>query len=52
MKDSADYASAIRSIIDLPETEYLAMCQRAKDSSKEYDYPYLTKQMADIIEKL
>lgn len=52
MKDEQDYANAIRSILDLPEKEYNAMCERAREAAKEYDYPYLTKQMADVIEGL
>ena len=52
MKDSTEYASAIRSIIDLPEEEYIAICQRAIETAKEFDYPYLAKQMSDVIEKL
>ena len=46
------YADALRMIIDLPEAEYSAMCMRAREAVKEYDYPYLTKQMAEVIEKL
>lgn len=52
MKDEQDYANAIQSILDLPETDYLAMCDRAKRAAKEYDYPYLAKQMAEVIEKI
>ena len=52
MKDEQDYADAIRSILDMPKDEYIAMCKRAQTAAKEYDYPYLTKQMAEVIEKL
>ena len=52
MTDEQDYANAIQTILDLPETDYLAMCDRAKNAAKEYDYPYLAKQMAEVIEKL
>ena len=52
MKDELDYANAIESILDLPETEYIAMCKRAREAVKEYDYPYLAKQMADVIESI
>ena len=52
MESDQAYADAIKSIIDLPETEYKAMCKRAREAVKEYDYPYLAKQMADIIESL
>ncbi len=52
MEDEADYANSIKSILDLPESEYKLMCERAKEAVKEYDYPFLTKQMAEVIEKL
>ena len=52
MKDEQDYADAIRSILDMPEEEYDAMCDRARTAAKEYDYPYLTKQMVEVIKKL
>lgn len=50
MKDEHDYADSIRIILDLPEREYSLMCERAKKVANEYDYPYLAKQMADVIE--
>lgn len=49
MKSAQDYADAIKQILDLPEEEYKAMCLRAKEVAKEFDYPYLTKQMVNII---
>lgn len=52
MKDAQDYADAIKSILDLPKDEYDAMCERAREAGKEYDYPYLTKQMVDVIKKI
>jgi glycosyltransferase involved in cell wall biosynthesis len=52
MKKDQDYADAIRTILDLPDEEYLKMCERARKAVKEYDYPYLSKQMAEVIEKL
>lgn len=52
MKDEKEYAEAIQSILDLSEGEYKDMCQRAREAVKEYDYPYLTKQMANVIERL
>ena len=52
MENDEAYADALRMIIDLPEAEYSAMCNRAREAVKEYDYPYLTKQMAEVIEKL
>lgn len=52
MKDEQDYANAIQTILDMPEAEYSAMCNRARKAAEEYDYPYLTKQMAEVIERL
>ena len=52
MKDDQEYADAIQKILDLPDEEYLKMCERARKAVKEYDYPYLSKQMAEVIEKL
>ena len=52
MKDEQNYADAIRSILNMPKDEYEAMCKRAREAVMEYDYPYLTKQMAEVIEKL
>ena len=49
MADAQDYADAIKQIIDLPKVEYDAMCIRARNAAKEYDYPYLTKKMVDVI---
>ena len=52
MKDDQEYADAIRSILDLPEEEYSAMCKRARSAAKKYDYQYLTKQMVKVISVL
>jgi len=52
MKDSKEYADSIRAIIDLPENEYKAMCSRASEAAKEYDYPYLAKQMVKVIKSV
>ena len=52
MKDDSEYAEAIRSILDLPREKYLAMCQRAKDAVKLYNYSYLAKQMNEVIKGL
>lgn len=52
MKDEQDYANAILSILDLPKEEYAVMCERARNAAKEFDYPYLTKKMADVMESL
>ena len=52
MVSNEAYAEAIKSILDLPKAEYDAMCERARKAVKEYNYPYLAKQMVDIIKSL
>lgn len=52
MENAQDYANAISCILDLSESDYNAMCERTRETAKEYDYPYLAKQMADVIESL
>lgn len=49
---SEEYAEAIKSVINLPIEEYDEMCKRAKEVAKEFDYPYLTKKIVDVIESL
>lgn len=52
MSNPQDYADAIQSIINLSDEEYTAMCERARNAAKEFDYSYLAKKMADVIESL
>lgn len=52
MRDENDYAKAIETLLNLSVEEYEAMCKRAVEAAKEYDYKYLAKQMAKIIESL
>ena len=52
MNNSSDYANAIRSILDMSKDAYNAMCERAREAAKEYDYPYLAKQMDEVIKSL
>lgn len=52
MEDEKEYADAISSILDLNKDEYNAMCKRAREAAKEYDYPYLAKKMDDVIKGL
>lgn len=52
MKDDTDYASAIRTLLELPREEYEAMCIRAKETSETYDYEYLTRKMIEVINYL
>lgn len=52
MKDEQDYANAIKTILDLPEKDYREMCERAREAAQEFDYPFLARQMANVIERL
>lgn len=52
MKDEHDYANAIKTILDLPEKDYREMCERARETAQEFDYPFLARQMANVIERL
>lgn len=52
MQDENDYAAAIRSLLKLPAEEYNAMCKRAQDTAKIYDYENLTKQMVKVIKTI
>lgn len=52
MRNEDQYADAIRSILELPNLDYEAMCTRAKESAKYYDYEYLTKQMVEVLKFL
>ena len=52
MENDQAYAESILSILDLSEKDYQAMCRRAREAAKEYDYPYLTEQMAKIIAQI
>ena len=52
MVDAQDYSEAIKSILNLSKDKYDAMCDRAREAAKEFDYPYLAKKMANIIEGL
>ncbi len=52
MNDEKEYADAIRSILDMPKEQYDSMCERAREASKAYDYPFLAKQMAEVINVL
>lgn len=44
-----EYADAITSILNMPNSEYDAMCQRTINAAKEYDYEYLTQSMINVI---
>lgn len=52
MKDAKDYANVIKQFVNMPKVEYDAMCERARDAAKEYDYPYLAKKMVEVIKKI
>lgn len=52
MSSPKEYANSISLLLDLPNEEYLSMCERAKNLAKQFDYPYLTKQMISIIKHI
>lgn len=47
---SKDYANAILSIYNLPKEEYDAMCQRTRETAKEFDIPVLCKKFEEYCE--
>jgi glycosyltransferase involved in cell wall biosynthesis len=47
-QSAKEYADAILSLVDMPKAEYDAMCLRAKEAAKQYDYEYLTSKMIEI----
>ena len=52
MLSSEEYANSISALLDLPQDEYNAMCNRAKALAKQFDYQYLTDQMISVIKKV
>ncbi len=47
---SKEYAGAILGIYHLPKGEYEAMCQRTRETAKEYDMPVLCKKFEEYCE--
>lgn len=45
---SKEYAEAIMSIYRLPKEEYDAMCQRTRETAKEFDMPMLCKKFEEF----
>jgi hypothetical protein len=45
-----EYAEAIKSIYQLPQDEFAAMCDRVKEVSKRYDINYLCQKFAEYCE--
>ena len=43
-------AQAIKSIYDLPQEQYQAMCHNAKMGAKDYDYDILSQKLIEVIE--
>lgn len=48
-RSAEEYAGAILDLVDMPKAEYDAMCLRAKEAAKQYDYEYLTSKMIEIL---
>ena len=47
-----EFATAIRSIIDLPQEEYRAMCERVRETAERFDYKVLAAEELKVIESL
>lgn len=47
-----EYADAILNLVDLPEDEYNAMCERVSVVAKQFDYQVLANQFVEILNKL
>ena len=47
---SQEYAEAIKSICNLPQDDYNAMCFRVKEVAKQYDINYLCNKFAEYCE--
>lgn len=52
LKTPQEYASAIEEILSLSKEEYEAMCIRSYKTAEEFDFKYLAKRMAGVIEQL
>lgn len=44
-------ANAIKKIMNLPNNEYLEMCENAKKASNEFDYKMLSNKLKQVIEQ-
>lgn len=44
-----EYAKAVITLVDLDVESYQAMCQRAKEVAKEFDYEFLAKKMSTLL---
>ena len=47
-----EYADAILSFLNMPQSEYQSMSNRVKKAAMEFDYPVLSQKLIDIIDKL
>lgn len=45
------YANAIRSLAELPKSEYAEMCSRVRQAARDFDYKHLSKKEIDVIKK-
>lgn len=46
----SDYATAIKELVELPEKEYQAMCDRVREVAKQFDYKILAARELAVIE--
>lgn len=45
------YADAIRSLVEQPESEYLEMCRRVRQAAMDFDYSILSIKEIDVVKK-
>lgn len=49
LETPGDFVEAIKAIAEQPEADYQAMCQRTRQTAKQFDYQYLSKKELSII---
>lgn len=52
LETAEDFAVAIRSIAELPQEQYDAMCHRVREVAKRFDYKVLAARELEVIESL
>lgn len=52
LNSSEKYSEAILKIYNLKKSEYKSMCDRVKETAKEFDYSELSKELINILESV
>jgi glycosyltransferase involved in cell wall biosynthesis len=47
-----EYADAILKVANMPQSEYLVMCENAKMTAKQYDFRVLTEKLITVIKNI